>query len=109
MSAGVRKETQGNPALGAMAAPLPDIAGYLRTQGFGPREMATLEVADSVAIAGRIAFELNAPHLEELAKAVADMITAAKEEERLLLRTRGVLANDLAWAFQCACEALARG
>ena len=26
------------------------------------------------------------------------MITATKEEERLLLRTRGVLANDLAWA-----------
>ena len=88
------KETQGNPALGAMAAQLPDIAGYPRTQGFGPREMATLEVADS---AGQIAFEMNIPHSEELAKAVGEMITAAKGDESLLLRIGGVLASDLAW------------
>ena len=51
----------GNPALGAMAPKPPDISEYLRSQGFGPRELATLEVADSAAIAGQLAFELNIP------------------------------------------------
>ena len=54
-------------------------------------------MADSGAIASQIAFELNIPHSEELAKAVVEMISTAKEEESLLLRTGGVLANDLAW------------
>ena len=39
-----------NPALRAMAAKPPDISEYLRSQGFGPRELATLEAADSAAI-----------------------------------------------------------
>ena len=29
-----------NPALGAMAARPPDISEYLKSQGFGPREIA---------------------------------------------------------------------
>ena len=64
------RKRRGNPALRAMAAKPPDISEYLRSQGFGPRELATLEVADSAAIAGQLAFELNIPHSEELAKAV---------------------------------------
>ena len=44
------------------------------------REIATLEVADSWAIAGQIAFELNIPHLDRLEKAVVEIITAAEDE-----------------------------
>ena len=82
-----------------MAAKPPDIPEYLRTQGFGPRELATLEVADSAVVAGQLAFafELNIPRSEELAKAVENLITAAKKEDGVLQRTRGVLASDLAW------------
>ena len=62
-----------------MAAKPPDISEYLRTQGFGPRELATLEVADSAAVAGQLSFELNIPRSGELAKTVEDLITAAKK------------------------------
>ena len=86
-----------NPALRAMAAGPPDISEYLRTQGFGPRELAALEVADSAVVTGQLAFELNIPHSEELAKAVEDIITAAKREDGMRQRTGGVLASDLAW------------
>ena len=65
-----------------MADQLPDIVGYLRTQGFGPREVATLEVADSWAIAGQIAFELNIPHSDKPEQAVVEIIAAAKDEDR---------------------------
>ena len=37
----------------------PDLSEYLRAQGFGPRELATLEVADSAVVTGQLAFELN--------------------------------------------------
>ena len=80
-----------------MAAKPPDISEYLRSQGFGPRELATLEVADSAAIAGQLAFELNIPHSEELAKAVEGLVAAAEKEDGMLQRTGGVLASDLAW------------
>ena len=91
------RKRRGNPALRAMAAKPPDISEYLRSQGFGPRELATLEAADSAAIAGQLAFELNIPHSEELAKAVGNLVTAAKKEDGMLQRTGGVLASDLAW------------
>ena len=91
------RKRRGNPALRAMAAKPPDISEYLRTQGFGTRELATLEVADSAVIAGQLAFELNIPHSEELAKAVESLVTAAKKEDGMLQRTGGVLASDLAW------------
>ena len=91
------RKRRGNPALRAMAAKPPDISEYLRSQGFGPRELATLEVADSAAIAGQLAFELNLPRSGELAKAVEDIIAAAKKESGMLIRTGGTLANDLAW------------
>ena len=86
-----------NPALRAMAARPPDISEYLRTQGFGARELATLEVADSAVIAGQLASKPNPPHSEELAKAVEGLVTAAKKEDGVLKRTGGVLASDLAW------------
>ena len=63
-----------------MAAKPPDISEYLRSQGFGPRELATLEAADSAAVAGQLAFELNVPRSEELARAVENLITGAVEE-----------------------------
>ena len=91
------RKRRGNPALRAMAAKPPDISEYLRTQGFGARELATLEVADSAVIAGQLAFELNIPRSEELAKAVESLVTAAKKEDGMLQRTGGVLASDLAW------------
>ena len=75
----------------------PDISEYLRSQGFGPRELATPEVADSAAIAGQLSFELNIPRSEELAKAVEALVTAAKKEDSILQRTGGVLASNLAW------------
>ena len=78
-----------NPALRAMAAKPPDISEYLRSQGFGPRELATLEAADSAAIAGQLSFELNLPRSEELAKAVEEIIIAAKKESSMLIRNPG--------------------
>ena len=84
----LERKRRGNPALRAMADQLPDISGFLRTQGFGPREIATLEVADSWAIAGQIAFELNIPHSDRLEE-VVKIIAAAKDERDLLLRTEG--------------------
>ena len=91
------RKRRGNPALRAMAAKPPDISEYLRSQGFGPRELATLEVADSATIAGQLAFELNLPNSGELARAVEDIITAAKNQSGMLIRTGGTLASDLAW------------
>ena len=91
------RKRRGNPALRAMAAKPPDISEYLRSQGFGPRELATLEVADSATIAGQLAFELNLPNSVELARAVEDIITAAKNQSGMLIRTGGTLASDLAW------------
>ena len=44
------RKRRGNPALRAMAAKPPEISEHLRTQGFGARELATLEVADSAVI-----------------------------------------------------------
>ena len=80
------RKRRGNPALRAMAAKPPDISEYLRSQGFGPRELATLEVADSATIAGQLAFELNLPSS-----------IAAKKQSGMLIRTGGTLASDLAW------------
>ena len=91
------RKRRGNPALRAMAAKPPDISEYLRSQGFGPRELATLEVADSATIAGQLAFELNLPNSVELARAVEDIVTAAKNQSGMLIRTGGTLASDLAW------------
>ena len=93
------RKRRGNPALQAMAAKPPDISEYLRSQGFGPRELATLEVADRAAIAGQLAFELNIPHSEELAKVVESLVAAALKEDGMLQRTGGVLASDLAWTL----------
>ena len=83
------RKRRGNPAPRAMAAKPPDISEYLRTQRFGPRELATLEVADSAAVAGQLSFELNIPRSDELAKAVEDLIAAAKKEDVILQRTGG--------------------
>ena len=56
------RKRRGNPALRAMAAKPPDISEYLRSQGFGTRELATLEVADSAVIAGpQLAGSASAP------------------------------------------------
>ena len=41
---------------------------------------------------------LNLPHSEELAKAVEEIIAAAKKESSMLIRTGGTLASDLAWS-----------
>ena len=68
------RKRRGNPALRAMAAKPPDISKYLQTQGFGARELATLEVADSAVIAGQLALELNIPRSEELARAVESLV-----------------------------------
>ena len=76
-----------NPALRAMAAKPPDISEYLRSQGFGPRKLATLEAPDSAAIAGQLSFELNLPHSEELAKAVEEIIIATEKDSSMLIRT----------------------
>ncbi len=80
-----------------MAVSLPDILGYLNSQGFGPREMATLEVADSDAIARQVSFEMNTPHSKELVDAVEQAISIARSAAGMMQRTEGVLASDLAW------------
>ena len=45
---------------------------YLENLGFGPRELATLEVSDSAAIARQLAFEMNITASMELEDAIVD-------------------------------------
>ena len=77
-----------------MAAKPPDISEYLRTQGFGPRELATLEVADSAAVAGQLSFELNIPRSGELAKTVEDLIGTASAPARPWLVVQPIQGQD---------------
>ena len=70
---------------------------HLESQGFGPLELATLEVSDSEDIAKQLAFELNLPFSEAMVEALAIWIQGAKAEAGLLQRASGLLADDVAW------------
>ena len=67
---------------------------YLENLGFGPRELATLEVKDSAAIAKQLAFEMNITASTELEDAIVDWIQESRapasdiEWERLAVRRR---------------------
>ena len=70
---------------------------HLESEEFGPLELATLEVSDCEDVARQLAFELNLPYSESIVEALAIWIQDAKGESGLLMRTRGLLADDIAW------------
>ena len=70
---------------------------HLSLVGFGPREMATLDVNDSGDIATQIACELNIIPSQELEDAIVDWIQEAREPARTAMRLEGVLASDIEW------------
>ena len=82
----------------AMSDVLDRCRAHLDLVGFGPREMATLDINDSGEIAKQIAFELNITPGQELEDAIVDWIQEAREPARLAMRLEGVLASDIEWS-----------
>ena len=70
---------------------------YLESLGFGPRELATLDINDSSAIAKQLAFELNVTASTELEDAIVDWIQDARAPAKMAMRLEGVLASDIEW------------
>ena len=65
--------------------------------GFGPRELATLEISDSAAIARQLAFEMNITASTELKKAIVDWIQNLRALAKMAARLEGILASDIEW------------
>ena len=70
---------------------------YLESLGFGPRELATLEVSDSAAIAKQLAFEMNITASAELEDAIVDWIQDSRAPAKMAMRLEGILASDIDW------------
>ena len=69
----------------------------LENLGFGPRELATLEVSDSAAIARQLAFEMNITASTELEDAIVDWIQDSRAPAKMAARLEGILASDIEW------------
>ena len=82
----------------AMSGVLDRCRAHLDLVGFGPREMATLDINDSGEIARQIAFELNITPSQELEDAIVEWIQEAREPARMAMRLEGILANDIEWS-----------
>ena len=70
---------------------------YLESLGFGPRELATLDINESSAIAQQLAFELNIATSAELEDAIVDWIQDSRPSAKMAMRLEGVLASDIEW------------
>ena len=70
---------------------------YLENLGFGPRELATLEISDSAAIARQLAFEMNITSSTELEEAIVDWIQDSRAPAKMAARSEGILASDIEW------------
>ena len=70
---------------------------YLESLGFGPRELATLDIDDSAAIAKQLAFELNITSSTELEDAIVEWIQDSRGPAKMAMRLEGVLASDIEW------------
>ena len=70
---------------------------HLESQGFGPMSLATLQIEECEEIAKQLDFELNLPYSKSIVEALAIWIQEARSEAKLLLRTYGLLADDITW------------
>ena len=70
---------------------------YLRQLGFGHRELAVLDPADSEAIARQLASELNLPMRNTLEKFVRNLAQDSREPAKLAARVDGQLASYVDW------------
>ena len=67
---------------------------YLENLGFGPRELATLEISDSAAIARQQAFEMNITFSTELEETIVDWRqNAGNKRDYLLPRLRSDMVS----------------
>ena len=65
--------------------------------GLWPRELATLDIDDSAAIAKQLAFELNITSSTELEDAIVEWIQDSRGPAKMAMRLEGVLASDIEW------------
>ena len=84
---------------GAWAVPGPSDRAYryLVDQGFGPLELASLDLDDSPAMARQLATELNLPFGDWLVDALYCWLQEAREEAKIYKRVHGYHSGDLAW------------
>ena len=70
---------------------------YLVDQGFGPLELASLDLDESPAMARQLATELNLPFGDWLVDALYCWLQEAREEAKIYKRVHGYHGGDLAW------------
>ena len=70
---------------------------YLVDQGFGPLELASLDLDESPAMARQLATELNLPFGDWLVDALYCWLQEAREEPKIYKRVHGYHSGDLAW------------
>ena len=70
---------------------------YLVDQGFGPLELASLDLDESTAMARQLATELNLPFGDWLVHALYCWLQEAREEAKIHKRAHGYHSGDLAW------------
>ena len=70
---------------------------YLVDQGFGPLELASLDLDESTAMARQLATELNLPFGDWLVDALYCWLQEAREEAKIYKRAHGYHSGDLAW------------
>ena len=70
---------------------------YLVDQGFGPLELASLDLEESTAMARQLATELDLPFGDWLVDALYCWLQEACEEAKIYKRAHGYHSGDLAW------------
>ena len=70
---------------------------YLVDQGFGPLELASLDLHESPAMARQLATELDLPFGDWLVDALYCWLQEAREEAKIYKRVHGYHGGDLAW------------
>ena len=74
---------------------------YLVDQGFGPLELASLDLDESPAMARQLATELTLPFgdwlVDWLVDALYCWLQEAREEAKIYKRAHGYHSGDLAW------------
>ena len=70
---------------------------YLVDQGFGPLELASLDLDESPAMARQLATELDLPFGDWLVDALYCWLQEAREEAKIYKRVHGYHGGDLAW------------
>ncbi|CAE7794108.1 unnamed protein product [Symbiodinium sp. CCMP2456] len=90
-------ELHATEALAKKQRLLLDKAYRLADQGFGPLELASLDLDESTAMAHQLATELNLPFGDWLVDALYCWLQEAREEAKVYKRAQGYYSDDLAW------------